>query len=66
VSHSDFPTTWRDPQYISTVAGVLATGALYVFSAIAHAGPTTGEITFVLLAVTLPAGAAYEIARRLV
>jgi len=65
VSSAEFPSSWRDPQYIATIVGVLATGALYFYSALTQSGPTTEEITFVLLVVFLPTGIAYEIARRL-
>ena len=60
----DLPASWTDPRYVSTVVGVVATGALYVYSARAPTGPTAGEITFVLLAVTGPTAVAYEVARR--
>jgi hypothetical protein len=46
------------------VAGVLAVGALYAYSASTGSGPTADEITMVLLAVFLPMTIAYQIARR--
>lgn len=60
-----FPSSWRDPRYVATIVGVLATGLLYVYRAITQSGPTTGEITFVILAIVLPASIAHELARRL-
>jgi len=65
MSSAEFPSSWRDPQYVATIVGVLATGALYFYSALTRSGPTAEEITFVLLAVFLPTGIAYEITRRL-
>ncbi|WP_231183637.1 hypothetical protein [Haladaptatus sp. DYF46] len=56
--------SWTDPDYVSTVVGVLAAAALYFYSAWANWGPTTVEITVVLLAVLLPMTVAYELARR--
>lgn len=64
MSSTDPPTSWSDPRYVATVVGVLATGALYFYSALTRSGPTAGEITFVLLVVSLPATVAYEAARR--
>ncbi|WP_435153437.1 hypothetical protein [Haladaptatus sp. DFWS20] len=58
------PVSWIDPDYVATVVGVLAVGALYVYSASTGTGPTTDEITLVLLAVSLPMTVAYQIARR--
>ena len=65
MSTGEFPASWRDPQYVSTVVGVLAIGVLYAHRALTGSGPTPGEITFVLLAVSLPMAVAYEVARRL-
>ncbi len=56
--------SWTDPDYVATVVGVLAIGALYVYSASTGTGPTTDEISLVLLSVTLPMTIAYQIARR--
>lgn len=61
----EFPTSWRDPQFVATVVGLLAFGASVVYSALTRSGPTVEEITYVVLAVTLPATVAYELARRL-
>ena len=61
---SDTPSSWRDPRYIATIVGVIATAALYFFHGVTQAGPTTGEITTVLLVVFVPSWIAYEIARR--
>ncbi len=64
MSTDTFPVSWRNPDYIATVVGVLAIGAFYFHSASASSAPTADEITFVLLAVFLPLGMAYEVARR--
>jgi hypothetical protein len=58
------PVSWTDPNYVAAVAGVLAVGALYAYSASTGSGPTADEITMVLLAVFLPMTIAYQIARR--
>lgn len=64
MSAIEFPASWKDPQYISTIIGVLATGALFFYTAIADSGPTTEEAIFVLFSVFVPMTIAYEIARR--
>ena len=58
------PSSLLDPQYASTVVGVLAIGALYAYWALTGSGPASGEIAFVLLAVFLPMAVAYDAARR--
>lgn len=57
-------SSWSDPRYVSTLVGVLATGALVFYAALTQSGLTVEEVVFVLLAVTLPATIAYEIVRR--
>lgn len=57
--------SWSEPDFVATVVGVLATGALVFYTALTDSGPTVDEVLFVLLAVTIPATIAYEIARRL-
>jgi 4-hydroxybenzoate polyprenyltransferase len=66
VSPPDPPPTasWSDPRYVSTVVGVVAVGVLYASVATVGWGPTVDEVTVVLLSVTLPATAAYALARR--
>lgn len=64
MSSTGFPSSWGNPEYIATVVGVLTTGALIFYSALTESGPTVEEVLFVVLAITLPAGIAYEIARR--
>jgi hypothetical protein len=59
------PSDRTSPDYVATVVGVLATGALVVYSSLTPSGPTVDEIVFVVLAITLPATVAYELARRL-
>jgi hypothetical protein len=56
--------SWTDPEYVATVVGVLSVGALVGYSTLADSGPTVDEVLFVALAITLPATAAYEVARR--
>lgn len=55
---------WSGPRYVAALVCVIATGALYFYSAITQFGPTIEEITFVILASLLPTSIAYEIARR--
>ncbi|GKZ13510.1 hypothetical protein [Haladaptatus sp. T7] len=64
MSPDGYSAWWTDPDYVSTVVGVLAAAALYFYSAWVNWGPTTVEITVVLLAVLLPTTLGYEIARR--
>lgn len=64
MSADDRPRPWRDPRYVSTVVGVLATGALVFYGALVETAPDVETILFVLLWVTLPATLAYEVARR--
>lgn len=64
MSSTQFPTSWSDPNYVAAIVGVLATGALYFYSALTNVGPTTEEITFVLLVLFIPTSLGYEIARR--
>ncbi|MFT4881614.1 MAG: hypothetical protein ACI9HI_001621 [Salinirussus sp.] len=52
------------PEYVATVVGVLATGALVFYSSFAQTGPTVDETLFVVLGVAIPVTIAYEIARR--
>lgn len=67
-SHSDgpdsSPASFRDPQYVATVVGVLATAAVVVYAALVPGPPTPETAIGVLLAVTLPVTAAYELAKR--
>jgi len=64
MSTNDFPTSWRDPDYIATVVGVISTGALFFYSALVESAPSSETIAFVLFWVLIPSGVAYEIARR--
>lgn len=64
MSSSDTPSSWSDPRDVSTVVGILATGALVFYAASTQSGLTVEEVVFVLLSVTLPATIAYEVARR--
>lgn len=64
MSNDDFPTSWRDPDYIAAIVGVVATGALFFYSALVEAAPSTETIGFVLFWVLIPTGISYEIARR--
>ncbi len=64
MSSSPSRQSWIHPEYVATVVGVLATAALVFYSAIAQSGPTVEEIIFVVLTITVPTTAAYELARR--
>jgi pyruvate/2-oxoacid:ferredoxin oxidoreductase alpha subunit len=64
MASSDTSSAWSEPRYVSTVVGVLATGAVVFYAAATQSGLTVAEVLFVLLSITLPATIAYEIARR--
>jgi hypothetical protein len=64
MTQSEFPTSWTDPPYVATVVGLLAFGALVFYSASGQSSLAVEEVTFVVLALTLPMTAAYELARR--
>lgn len=64
MSSNQTPSSWRDPQYVSSVVGVIATGALFFCSALVDSAPPTETILFVLLWVFIPMTLAYEVARR--
>jgi hypothetical protein len=57
-------TDWTDPDYVATVVGVLATGALFFYGALADSAPAVETIGFVLLWVLVPTTVAHELARR--
>jgi hypothetical protein len=59
-----FPTSWRDPEYVATVVGVLAVGVVAGYLQVADAGVSTETFVSLLLAVLLPVVAGYELARR--
>lgn len=50
--------------YVATIVGVLAVGALVFFAALIQSSPTVDDVTFVVLSLTLPVTIAYELARR--
>jgi hypothetical protein len=60
----DSRSSWTSPEYISTLVGVLAAGALVFYSSLTQTGPTVDEILFVVLGITVPMAVAYEVARR--
>lgn len=64
MSSRDVPTSWRDPQYIETVVGVLASGVVVFYAALTEGPPTPEVVFYVLLAVFVPAWLAAEVARR--
>jgi hypothetical protein len=55
---------WTNPEYVATVVGVLAIGALVFYSSLTQSGPTVDEVLFVGLGITVPVTIAYEVARR--
>lgn len=61
---SDSLVSWSDPDYIATVVGILAAGALCFYVAMADTWVTTEQVVFVLLAVFLPMTISREVARR--
>jgi len=60
----DSKLSWTSPEYVATVVGVLAMGALVFYSSLAQTGLTVDEILVVGLGITVPMTIAYEIARR--
>jgi hypothetical protein len=58
------PPDWTDPAYVATVVGVLATGVLVCYAALARFGPTVDRVVLIALGVTLPATNAHRPARR--
>lgn len=60
----EFPSSWRDPDYVAAVVGVLAVGVLAFYSAFVPSAPPIGTVGFVLLWVFAPMTVAYEAARR--
>jgi hypothetical protein len=60
----EFPSSWRDPQYVGTVVGVLATGAVAFYAGLTTGPPTPGMAMSVLLAVFIPWTIAQWAARR--
>lgn len=60
----DSKLSWTSPEYVATVVGVLATGALVFYSSLAQTGLTVDEILVVGLGITVPMTIAYEVARR--
>lgn len=64
MSSNGSPLKWTNPEYVATIVGVLATGALVFYSSLTQSGPTVDEIIFVVLAITIPVTIGYELARR--
>ena len=64
MSSEGFPSSWRDPEYVSALVGVAAVGALGFYSALAPSAPPIETVLFVLLWVFVPMGLAHELARR--
>ncbi|SDE76630.1 hypothetical protein [Halorientalis regularis] len=60
----EFPSSWTDPTYVSTVVMVLAAGALLFYAALTPGNPAPETVGFVLLWISAPATVAYELARR--
>jgi hypothetical protein len=60
----DSKLSWTSPEYVATVVGVLAMGALVFYSSLTQTGLTVDEILVVGLGITVPMTIAYEIARR--
>ena len=58
------PTSWRDPDYVAGVVGVLATGAVAFYAGLTAGPPTPGMAMSVLLAVFVPWTIARWAARR--
>lgn len=62
---SEIPSnSWTDPDYVATVVGVLAVGALVFYAELASESLTAQTVVFVVLWVTLPMTVARVVARR--
>jgi hypothetical protein len=64
VPSDPFRARWTSPEYVATVVGVLATGAVVFFAALTRSSLTVDDVTFVVLSITIPAALAYKLARR--
>lgn len=64
MANGEFPNSWRDPDFVAAIVGVVAVGALFFYGAYADGGPAAETIGLVLLWVLLPAIVAHELARR--
>lgn len=56
------PLQWTNPEYVATLVGVIATGALVFYTSVTQSGPTVEEIVFVILFITIPVTVAHELA----
>jgi hypothetical protein len=61
---SEFPASWRDPDYVAAVVGVLAVGTVAVALEVTDMGPSVETFVGLLLAVLLPVVVAHKLARR--
>ena len=61
---AEFPSSWRDPQYVGAVVGVLATGAVAFYAGLTAGPPTPRMAMSVLLAVFVPWAISQWAARR--
>ncbi|MDS0258791.1 hypothetical protein NDI56_05215 [Haloarcula sp. S1CR25-12] len=61
---SDPSNGWTDPEYVATVVGVLAVGALVFYAELVSPTLTARTVVFVVLWVTLPMTVARTVARR--
>ena len=57
-------SSWTDPDYVATVVGVVAVGALVFYAELVSSTLTAETVVFVVLWVTLPMTAARAIAGR--
>lgn len=57
--------SWTEPDYVATVVGVLAVGALVFYAELYSDTLTVQTVLFVVVWVTLPTTAARAVARRL-
>lgn len=56
---------WTDPEYVATVVGVLAVGALVFYAELVSPTLTAQTVVFVVLWVTLPVTVAHALAARI-
>ena len=57
-------TDWTDPEYVATVVGVLAVGALVFYAELVSPTLTARTVVSVVLWVTIPMTVAHVVARR--
>ena len=57
-------TDWTDPEYVATVVGVLAVGALVFYAELVSPTLTARTVVSVVLWITIPMTVAHVVVRR--